>query len=289
MPETAQPKLLHDAIVTQQINYGNGYYVLELECPDLAASIDVGQFLNLRIRNELTPLLRRPFSVFDVLSNATGEPRGISILYHIIGVGTAMMADYTKGTKVSLNGPLGKPFSPPPNPKATVIMVGGGIGTAPFLLQARRFMQAEPQRDHVFIAGGRSDRDLKYIKHFAPLVKEGLNMMLCSEDGSIGFKGRVTEPLRSELEAAVKRNEAVHVYCCGPTPMMAAVSELCQELEVACVASLESVMACGYGVCNGCVCAVKDTGSPAGHRYIKTCVEGTSFDASSLIWDELLT
>ncbi|NUQ33671.1 MAG: dihydroorotate dehydrogenase electron transfer subunit [Planctomycetaceae bacterium] len=283
---TREP-LLHSATVTRQIDYGHGYYVLEFDCPDLAASIGVGQFVNLRVRNDYSPLLRRPFSVFDVLIDRANNPSGISLLYHIVGAGTGLMAKMKEGEKVSLNGPLGKPFPWPTDDKAAIYMVGGGIGTAPFLLQAKRWMKEAPGREYVFIAGGRSDHDLKYMTHFSPLTKQGLNLMLTTEDGSVGFRGRVTDPLRGELQARAKKKLTSAVYCCGPTPMMAAVSALCEEFDVTCMASLESVMACGYGVCNGCVCAIDDATKEKGWRYAKTCIEGTCFDARKIQWKKI--
>ena len=282
----ATQQLLHDAVVTRQTDYGAGYYVMELECPELAQTIDSGQFVNLRCRNEWTPLLRRPFSVFDVLTDASGKATGITLLYHTVGAGTRLMAKAQKGDILSLNGPLGKPFQPPANPDAAVIMVGGGIGIAPFLLQSRRFMQREPKREYGFIAGGRSERDLRYMKLFTPLVKAGLSLMLTTDDGTVGLKGLVTLPLRGELAARAKKGLPTHVYCCGPTRMMQAVGDVCAEFNVPCAASLESVMACGYGVCNGCVARVKDAAATNGFKYVKTCVNGTIFDAATLIWDD---
>lgn len=277
-------KLLHDAVVTGQDDYGHGYYVLALQCPELARDIDVGQFVNLRVRGEYAPLLRRPFSVFDVLTDARGEPTGITLLYHTVGVGTRLMAAYKTGDTVSLNGPLGKPYPLPQDSDASVIMVGGGIGLAPFLLQARRFMAKEPKREYVLIAGGRGERDLRYMKLFAPLVKQGLNLLLCTEDGTAGIKGRVTDPLRRELEVRSAKKLPSLVYHCGPTPMMAAVASLCGEFDTPNIASLESVMACGYGVCNGCVARVSDASASGGFRYVKTCLEGPALDGAKLMW-----
>lgn len=280
-------KKIHDAVVTRQTDFGHGYLVVEFACPELAATIDVGQFINIRVRDETTPLLRRPFSVFDVLRDASGKPTGISVLYHTIGTGTRLMSRWKGGERVSLSGPLGKTYPWPQEEDASVVMVGGGIGLAPFLLQAKRFMKAAPQRDYLLIAGGRSERDLKYMKLFSPLVAQGLNMLLCTNDGSLGVRGMVTDPLRGEITARLKEEKKVAVYCCGPTPMMSAVSALCAEFEVPCLVSLESVMACGYGVCNGCVTAVKDPSEADGFRYVKTCVEGPGFDGALVCWDKV--
>lgn len=285
-PEVRQ--LIHEATVTGQTDYGHGYFVVELNCPALAAAIGVGQFVNVRVRGEFTPLLRRPFSVFEVLRDGKGVPTGISLLYHVVGAGTRLMSKWQPGVKASITGPLGQEFPKPASADTPVIMVGGGIGLAPFLLQAERWIQAWPQRPTVLIAGGRSDRDLKYMSRFGASVRRGLNLMICTEDGSMGIKGRVTLPLEGELQALAKRGEAAQVYACGPTVMMAAVSEMCARFEMPCIVSLESVMACGYGVCNGCVSPVKDAASPAGFKYVKTCTYGPAFDGATLVWDAML-
>jgi len=281
-------KLIHEATVTAQTDYGHGYYVVELACPELAAAIDVGQFVNVRVRGELAPLLRRPFSVFEVFRDAKGEATGLSLLYHVVGAGTRLMSKWQPGVKVSITGPLGQTFPKPAGKNTPVIMVGGGIGLAPFLLQAEKWMSQDKERPMVLIAGGRSSRDLKYMSVFGRLGKQGLNLMICTEDGSMGVRGRVTLPLEGELSALSKRGERAQVYACGPTPMMAAVSEMCKGFEMPCIVSLESVMACGYGVCNGCVSPVKDATSERGFKYVKTCTYGPAFDGSMLVWDAML-
>lgn len=285
MTTETRKHLIHDCTVTGQKEYGKGYYVMELRCPELAATIGIGQFVNVRVRGEYNPLLRRPFSVFDVLRNRQGEPEGISLLYHTVGVGTGLMARMQVGAELSLLGPLGLEWPEPAADCDVVLMVGGGIGLAPFLLQAQRYLSMEPKRELVLIAGARSERDLKYMNLFGPSVQKGLEMMLCTEDGSLGIKGRVTEPLRGELEARLRTKQRPMVYTCGPTPMMEAVSRLCKEFDVPGVASLESVMACGYGVCNGCVTRVEDTHADGGFRYVKTCTYGPALDCHTLLWD----
>lgn len=277
-PMAERTKLLHDVLVTKRTDFGHGYFELFLEAPELARSMQAGQFFNIRVRNELFPLLRRPFSSFDLLKDARGKPVGVSILGHVVGQGTRMLAAMNPGDRIHINGPLGHPFEPPENPDTRIIMVGGGIGLAPFLHTVRQWGGGENKRELVLLAGGRSQRDLAFMKRFA---NSGASILMASEDGSVGVKGRVTVLLEAELKAL--KGRPAMVFTCGPWAMMDAVAQISIAAGIPSFASLESIMACGYGVCNGCVARVKDA-SEAGFRYAKTCVEGTVMDCSTLVW-----
>ncbi|MCB9893295.1 MAG: dihydroorotate dehydrogenase electron transfer subunit [Planctomycetes bacterium] len=276
MPTTERIKLLHDVAVTRRTDFGHGYFELYLDAPELAREMSAGQFFNIRVRSELFPLLRRPFSSFDLLKDARGKPVGVSILGHTVGQGTRMLAGMGEGDRIHLNGPLGHPFELPENPDTRILMVGGGIGLAPFLHSIRQW--APEKRDLMLLAGGRSQRDLGFMKRFA---NSGANILIASEDGSVGVKGRVTVLLEAELKAL--KGKPAMVFTCGPWAMMDAVAQICLQAGVPSYASLESIMACGYGVCNGCVAKVKED-NEHGFRYAKTCVEGTVMDCSRLIW-----
>lgn len=279
MPVAERPKLLHAALLQKRVDFGHGYFELHFQCPELATAMRAGQFVNLKVRDEFFPLLRRPFSSFDWLKDARGHATGISILGHVVGQGTAIMARMEAGRAVSLHGPLGKPFEPPEDAAARVIMVGGGIGIAPFLHLTRQWSSGPSKRELVMLAGGRSVKDLVFMNRFNGA---GADVLLATEDGSAGIKGRVTALLEAEIEAL--RGKPAVVLACGPMAMMAAVQHLCRAAGLPCYASLERVMGCGYGVCNGCVVEVDAPGSRAGYRYAKTCVEGTVMDASCVRW-----
>ena len=94
---------------------------------------------------------------------------------------------------------------------------------------------------------------------------------------------KVTDPLESALAGAAGRD--VHLYVCGPTPMMRAVARLATTRGVPCDVSLEQVMGCGLGGCYSCVVLARDTdGAP---RFVRSCLEGPVFDASRIVWNAL--
>jgi dihydroorotate dehydrogenase electron transfer subunit len=272
---TERAQLLHECTVIKRTDFGHGYFELHLDAPALASQMSAGQFVNIRVRDGFLPLLRRPFSSFDILKDVRGRATGITLLGHTVGVGTRMLSRMDPGSKLHLNGPLGHAFEPPENPDTRIFMVGGGIGLAPFLHLSRQWAK---DRDLVLLAGARSQRDLGFMKRFAD---SGANILLATEDGSAGVKGRVTVLLEAELKAL--KGKPALVLTCGPWAMMAAVANMAAAANVPAYASLESIMACGFGVCNGCVAQVK-TDSEPGFRYAKTCVEGTVMDCATLIW-----
>lgn len=270
--------LLHDVTVSQRIDFGHGYFELHLDAPELARQMQGGQFFNIRVRNELYPLLRRPFSSFDLLKDVRGRATGISILGHVVGQGTRMLSRMVQGDPIHINGPLGHAFQLPEDPDTRILMVGGGIGLAPFLHTIRQWGSGDDKRELVLLAGGRSQRDLGFMKRFA---NAGASILIATEDGSVGVKGRVTVLLEAELKAL--KGKPAMVLTCGPWAMMDAVAQICIQAGVPSYASLESIMACGFGVCNGCVARVK-ADNEDGFRYAKTCVEGTVMDCSTLVW-----
>ncbi len=107
------------------------YNVVALGAASIAAAARPGQFVMVKTRPGLEPLLRRPFSIFEILRAADGTPRGISILNKRIGTGTGQLFDARVGDRLACLGPLGQPW-PLVDPPTTAWMVAGGVGLAPF-------------------------------------------------------------------------------------------------------------------------------------------------------------
>src|SRR5687768_13606148 len=211
-----------DAAVIENRRLSEHYSVLVLDAPAVAAAARPGQFVMLKPSRGTDPLLRRPFSVFEVLRNASGEAAAISILNKRTGVGTELLYEVQPGTNIGCLGPLGQPFEPLP-PPGEAWMVAGGVGLAPFVTLATRLQELGTPATLFY--GARTAAELYYVELFE---QRGVRSVLATEDGSRGAHGRVTAPLADALAAAAGATE-IRLYVCGPTPMMRAVARLAAE------------------------------------------------------------
>jgi dihydroorotate dehydrogenase electron transfer subunit len=255
-----------------------------VRAPELATAIKPGQFFMIRPAKGSDPLLGRPFALFDIYHDANGDPAGVEFGFVKVGKMTTLMSQWTNGDEVSIWGPLGNGF---PLPACRhLICVAGGIGQTPFLGVAREALglatYGSPARQLVqrpetvsLCYGVRSKNYLAGIEEF---TIKGLDLQIATDDGSFGHHGYVTQLLKNKL---VANRAGVHIYCCGPEPMMKAVAEICKEANVPCWLSLETPMACGFGACFSCVTKVVE---PDGSwDYRRTCVEGPVFRAEQLV------
>lgn len=238
---------------------GGLYHVLTFDDPE-GSPAEPGQFLMVRGAEwGDAPLLPRPMSYLT----AGTTP---SVLIKVIGEGTLRMGRAEPGEPFTLLGPLGKPWRAPA-PGRRPILVAGGVGLAPLLFLARKLAESGGQKP-IALYGGRSARDLPLDDELGAIAE----LYVTTEDGSRGVKGRVTDVL-SDLLGPGKE-----VFTCGPDRMMAKVAELCALRDVPCDASLETPMACGYGVCLGCPVPATD-GS-----YLYACMQGPCVDARRVDW-----
>ena len=267
-----------DAAVLENRRLSEHYSVLVLDAPAIAAATRPGQFVMVKATRSTDPLLRRPFSVFEVIRNADGVPAAISILNKRSGTGTTLLYDAEPGATIGCLGPLGRPFEPIA-PPAEAWMVAGGVGLAPFVtLAARLHALGTPA---TLFYGARTAAELYYVELFEQL---GARVVLSTEDGSRGVAGRVTAPLATALAATARESE-IKLYVCGPTPMMRAVARLAAEARRACDVSLEQVMGCGLGGCYSCVVLTRQPG--AAPHFVRSCIEGPVFDSSRIVWEAL--
>src|SRR5215831_4107140 len=142
------------------------YNVLALAAPAIAAAAAPGQFVMVKAAAGCDPLLRRPFSIFEVLSDSSGSAVGLSILSKRIGPSTRLLYDLRSGDRVSVLGPLGRPFTIVDAP-AEAWMVAGGVGLAPFWTLAEA-LHARRVPTTLFY-GARSGGELFYLEFFRDL------------------------------------------------------------------------------------------------------------------------
>ncbi len=267
-----------DAEVLSNTRLSSDYCVVALAAPGIAALARPGQFVMVKPSHGSDPLLRRPFSIFEILRGPDGAPAGLTILNKRIGVGTGLLYSLEPGSRVACLGPLGRPFAPA-DPPAEAWMVAGGVGLAPFVTLAEA-LKARGTQTRLFY-GARREAELYYADLFRAL---GVDVVLATEDGSAGTRGLVTDPLDAAL-AAAPPHQAIQLSVCGPTPMMRAVAELAARHGRPCDVSLEQVMGCGLGGCYSCVVPAREPGGAP--HFVRSCVDGPVFDASRIVWDAL--
>lgn len=253
------------------------YYRLRLGCPELARRARPGQFVLLRIRDGLDPLLRRPFSFARIRPPRAQKAKGarsdgeVEIWYKVVGHGTELMTRIKEGNILDLLGPLGNGFWPWAG-KKTAILLAGGIGIAPLLSLAEDFSQkkkkplatGEERPKTVVLIGGKSRED---ILGLSELRRMGFHPQITTEDGSLGIQGMATDLLERIL--LTHDAQQIAVYACGPWPMLARVAEIGQQFDLPCQALVESRMACGLGACLGCAIEVKADFSTEGMGLAK--------------------
>jgi dihydroorotate dehydrogenase electron transfer subunit len=259
--------------------YGEKYHSLTIVAPEIGELARPGQFINIKLRDDSSHILRRPFSVYRMHKRG-GWASTIEIVFDIRGAGTAHLASLRSHAIVDVVGPVGRGFVMPKR-RAHCLLVGGGIGAAPLFFLADELRNEGHRVD--FILGARTAGLLLNpidVRRLASIYR------ITTEDGSTGDRGRVTDVMDETMD----RCETEVVYACGPHPMLAAVSETCIERKIFVQVAVEELMGCGYGVCMTCVMPLrrepKKNESPKDAViYARTCIEGPVFNGASVIWN----
>jgi 2-polyprenylphenol hydroxylase and related flavodoxin oxidoreductases len=245
---------------------------LVLEWEPEAGKPEPGQFLTLRVSPYSDPLLRRPFAFSDYSpAGLSGGKATVSIVYQIRGGATKLLSELAPGSTVDAIGPLGRGFSLP-DAGEEAILAGGGIGLGPLLYLAKT-MTALGAKNRL-ILGLRSAALL-------PSIKLPKGSVLCTDDGSSGFKGTPIDWLSHNFpEASRATASPIHVYGCGPAPMLAALSRFAAGRGWKASLSAEQWMACGVGACMGCALP-----RPDGKGYLRACADGPVFESGEIDWE----
>jgi len=259
-------------------------WLLKVRAPEFAAKTRPGQFFMVRIADCNDPLIGRALAFYDRGSDSLGNPETISVVYVVKGKFTRALSRRTVGQSIELWGPLGNTFSD--SPVDHLILVAGGVGITPMLTLASSALGLErygnaaeqaPFAKRVTLCYGA--RTKEYLAGLDAFSSRGVQLELATEDGSLGHRGRVTEPLERLLS---ERTGSTRIACCGPEPMMQAVGKVAEKYDVACEISLETPMACGIGICFTCVAKIKQ--EDGSWDYRRTCMEGPVFPSQQVVW-----
>ncbi len=244
-------------------------FSLLLECPENVGA-EPGQFGMLTCGSGIDPLLRRPFSIAGVHPRAAGA--AVELLIKEVGRGTAWLRRAPLGSTLELLVPLGRGFDLDAAATVPVALVAGGIGLPPVLFAAQRLAARGACFD--FYLGAVTAAELIEIERCRAATEAvGGELILTTDDGSAGEAGFVTEALRRR---AGQGHRYPRVLACGPDPMLQALARWASETGAVVELSLEEPMACGVGVCLGCVVELADG------RRVASCKEGPVFEAARL-------
>lgn len=236
-------------------------FSMTILCPEIAEVASPGQFVHI-LPEGCT--LRRPISICEI-----DKKKGtLRIVFILKGDGTKQIASVNEGSLVDMLAPLGHGFTVDESLKK-VVLVGGGIGTPPMLPLAEIYGEKA-----TVISGFRSAEAVILQEDFK---NTGAETVLCTDDGTLGRKGFVTEPLKEILE----EGGADAVFACGPTPMLKNIAAIAEENGVYCEVSLEERMGCGIGACLVCACKTKKDGE---EHFAHVCKNGPVFNSKEVIW-----
>jgi dihydroorotate dehydrogenase electron transfer subunit len=271
--------LVHATVpVLENVPLARLTYRIRLQTPEMAQAIRPGQFLMIRLPNHSDPLLGRPFALYDTVLNERGEPIALDVVYLVVGKLTGLLAQLRAGDHVEVWGPLGNGF-PDYDSIEHIALVAGGIGQTPFLAHIRDLLGARgygsrPARRMVkrvsLFYGVRTAELAAGVDDFRAA---GATVYLASDDGTLGFRGFVTQLLQ-------QHERPQQLVGCGPEPMLRALAKIAQAWNVPCAVSLETPMACGVGICFSCVTRIKTP--DGGWDYKRVCVDGPIFDVAQL-------
>lgn len=249
----------------------NGYCRIRLTCGSHYKDSVPGQFVTLRLPGQTVPLLRRPFSIHRLVPQDNRE-LVMEVLYRVVGGFTRQLSVLKPGHSIEILGPAGHGFTVA-GITGPVALAAGGIGVAPLVFLAENLKQEGMDMELAMVfLGGRTKTDILCNEIFSDL---GAHVCVATEDGTAGEKGLVTDPIPAWLE----KNDPSIIYACGPHPMLKTVGKIAESRGITCEVSIETVMACGMGVCMGCAVSTSDVKD--GYRH--ACKDGPVFDARVLV------
>lgn len=237
-------------------------YDMTIKEDEIATAAKAGQFLSLYLEDE-SRLLPRPISICDIDKKAGT----IRMVFRIAGEGTRQLSCLKEGDTIEVLGPLGNGFFDTEDKVSMVI--GGGIGIPPMLGLAKK-LHAEGKKV-IAVLGYRNAKNF-LADEFAKVA----DVVIATEDGSVGIKGNVIDAIREQGLMADT------IFACGPTPMLRGVKAFAEEAGIPAQISMEEKMACGIGACLACVCKSKEKDAHSNVNNKRICKDGPVFYAQEV-------
>ncbi len=273
----------YETVVVQAKKLPGRMFFLEFAAPELAKKCAPGEFVMIQVESGTDPFLRRAFSVF-----CTEPKKGmLSILGKSYGFGTTLLRGKKAGDRLKMVGPLGNRFGRAKKKECTVL-VAGGVGLAPLYFY-QQDLAKNLRKDTQLFLGTRSKEEVLALNKLMPAAT---NLQFATDDGSYGYRGRVTDLLKKWLEKS-KNGNLVRILSCGPDSMMAKTVEIARQFNLPIEVSLETAMACGFGICIGCsVKSIPDEEMESefpktldGYIYQRACIDGPVFNGHQVAWE----
>ena len=259
------PKVQIQAKLVQVNQLKHDIFKFSVAAKEITDQAKPGQFLEIRVTDQVEPFLRRPISIY----NMDKEKGILEFIFQVKGKGTKLLTQKQVGDDIDIVGPLGFgifDYSKYQN----LAIIGGGIGVFP-LYELAKEAKKDGKKVNTYL--GYRNKDFVLLeKEFGQVSDE---LCLATDDGSYGKNGFAINFLKEDIE----KGKIDSIYACGPLPMLRAVKALAVEKNIPCQVSLEERMGCGMGVCVGC--SVKIASSPAENpEYVGVCKAGPVFDAT---------
>jgi len=250
-------------------------YSVILESPKIADSALTGQFVNILPDNNWEKAMRRPMSIAEVdCGNST-----IELIYKVFGDGTRLMNHWKMGDKIDLIGPLGNGWDCSELSQSDIpVLIGGGVGIAPIMSLCQYF---EDNDKHGLVIMGARSANEHFLSH---CLEEG--SILSTDDGSLGVKGNVINALEYAMDKIDSLDfNNMKIFCCGPPMMMESIKSYAESNKIDCQVALETIMACGFGICQGCTVEYNEENKKE-HSYRNkfglVCIDGPVFDTKEI-------
>lgn len=262
------------------INYNremaSGHFLMSVKVPEGFETPLPGQFVMIRCRDRLDPLLGRPLSVYAF--ERQRREGSFEVLYRVVGKGTRHLSRLREGEDVDVLGPLGTGFHTP-NAVDHVVLIAGGMGVAPITYLASHYRrQVSSLLKITCYLGAKTSDGIIGLERLQDLCTK---VVITTDDGSMGTCGVVTDLISADLKEFQCRDTLL--YACGPHGMMKCLAEGLAGRDILCQVSLEERMACGVGACLGCTVALRNR--MGGQHYGRVCKDGPVFNIHRVDWD----